>query len=78
MGSTFGGTWEDPEGGFIKFAIERFKTRPNTPDGGETSIYSLLQQEVSAMDHNSNTIFISLTLSSIEFLDSLPFLICEH
>ena len=42
MGSASGvriwGTWEDPEGGFIKFA--------NTPYGGETSIYSLLQQGV--------------------------------
>ena len=23
MGSTFGAIWEDPEGGFIKFAVKR-------------------------------------------------------
>ena len=44
MGSAFGATWEDAEGGFIKFVIKNsFKTRPNTPYGGETSHYSLLQ-----------------------------------
>ena len=40
MGSTFGG-------GFFKFAVKRaFKTRPNSPYGGETSSYYLLQQGV--------------------------------
>ena len=44
VGSAFGAIWEDPEGGFMKFAIKRrFKTRPNTPYGGETLCYSLLQ-----------------------------------
>ena len=27
----------------MKFAVKSFKTRPNTPYGGETSRYSLLQ-----------------------------------
>ena len=49
VGSTFGGTWEDPGGSFFKFAVKKiFETRPNNPYGGETLSYSLLQQGVSA------------------------------
>ena len=37
----------DPGGGFFKFAVKKsFKTRPNSPYGGETSSNSLLQQGV--------------------------------
>ena len=44
MGSSFGATWEDPEGGFYQILSKKsFKTKPNTPYGGETSPYSLLQ-----------------------------------
>ena len=30
MGSEFGGTWEDPEGGFIKFAVKRASKQDQT------------------------------------------------
>ena len=44
MGSDFGAIWEDPESGFYQIRGKKsFKTRPNTPYGGETSRYSLLQ-----------------------------------
>ena len=44
MGSAFGAFWEDPEGGFYQIRSKKsFKTRPNTPYGGGTSHYSLLQ-----------------------------------
>ena len=47
VGSAFGAIWEDPEGGFYQIHGKKsFKTRPNTPYGGETSCYSLLQGEV--------------------------------
>ena len=49
MGSEIGGTLEDPGGGFFKFAVKRAlrqESRPNSPYGGETSIYLLLQQGV--------------------------------
>ena len=44
VGSEFGAIWEDPGGGFFQIGGKKsFKTRPNTPYGGETSCYSLLQ-----------------------------------
>ena len=47
VGSTFGGTWEDPWGWFFQIRSKKsFKTRPKSPYGGETSIYLLLEQEV--------------------------------
>ena len=42
--SAIGATWEDLEGGFYQIHSKKnFKTRPNTPYGGETSHYALLQ-----------------------------------
>ena len=47
MGFEFGGTWKVPGGCFFKFAVKRaFKTRPNSPYGGENTIYSLIQRGV--------------------------------
>ena len=47
MGSAFGGTWEDPGGVFFLICSKKsFKTRPNSPYGGKTSTYLLLQQRV--------------------------------
>ena len=44
-----GGTWEDPGGVFFRICSRKsFKTRPNSPFGSETSIYSLIQQGVNA------------------------------
>ena len=50
VGSIFWGTWEDPGGVFFKFAVKRVKTIPNSPYGGETSSYSLLQKGVHAQN----------------------------
>ena len=49
VGSVFGATWEDPGlwGCFFQIRCKKsLKTRPNSPYGGETSSYSLLQQGV--------------------------------
>ena len=46
VGFEFGGTWEDPRFFFRICSKKSFKTRPNSPYGGETSSYSLLQQGV--------------------------------
>ena len=60
MGSAFGAFWEDPEGGFIKFMVKSFKTRPNTPYGGETSCYSLLQGGVWALQYDQLLLNLSV------------------
>ena len=66
VGSEFGGTWEDPEGGFYQIRCSKsFKTRPNTPYGGETSIYSLLQQGVCICKRRSLNINNILCVFSI-------------
>ena len=46
VGSTFGGTWEDPGGVFFKFAVKRALKQDylNSPYGGETLSHSLLQE----------------------------------
>ena len=37
---------------FIKFTVKKsFKTRPNTPYGGDTSSYSLIQGGVAPIDY---------------------------
>ena len=47
MGSEIGGSWEDHGGVFFQIRSKKcFKTRRNSLYGGETSIYSLIQQEV--------------------------------
>ena len=52
MGSEFEAIWEDPEGVLYQIHIKKsFKTRPNTPYGGETSSYSLLQGGVHSRIH---------------------------
>ena len=44
VGSEFGGNWEDPEGGFIKFAVKRALKHDQTLHmEGKISRYSLLQ-----------------------------------
>ena len=47
MRSKFGAFWEDPEGGFIKFAVKRASKQDQTLHmEGETSHYFLIQDGV--------------------------------
>ena len=48
MGSEFGGTWEDPWGGFSKFAVKRALQQDQIVHmEGKLQIYLLLQQGAS-------------------------------
>ena len=57
VGSEFGGHLGGHWGGFYQICGKKsFKTRPNTPYGGETSRYSLVQGGV----HSIRNIFLNI------------------
>ena len=59
-------------GWFFQIRIKKsFKTRPNTPYGGETSHYSLLQGGLSTQDNQTLALFIWSTIFRKKFLPGL-------